>query len=321
MQTKLWIEASSHNWKTASIPTVQHLEPFFPTRMTQACKKMPQITCHAHLILHLANIPLLSKPEQLVELYVRATRGSAKIQRERVRRAAQVSHRCCDMRSQTFSVSEDNPAGSTDRFSKFVTRPRHRQDILQTKVKRTWGAFPAHLLEWCNEASTCAIDVDTNLPTHFRIEQFNFLVNFPDGIIHSVVMITHDTNYSDGLLITERHKIMSVDSHLIINKIGFDDLGFNVKEPEELLPSSLENRADHEVWANTKNLLIGEPMLLLVPLSPAEFQGKTSKKAPFSRAHCTSARVVPSFRRYWSIPHTCNHVDDTVMKFNGCRID
>mmetsp|Transcript_23679 Transcript_23679/g.36271 ORF Transcript_23679/g.36271 Transcript_23679/m.36271 type:complete len:215 (-) Transcript_23679:363-1007(-) len=115
---------------------------------------------------------------------------------------------------------------------------------------------------------------------------------------------------------------MSVDSHLIANKVGLDNLGFNVKEPKELLPRCLINGADHEVRANTKNLLIRKTMLLFVPFSPAKLQGKTSKKASFSRAHCTSSSVVlSSVSRFWCMPHSGNHIDNLIVKLNRCRID
>mmetsp|Transcript_7385 Transcript_7385/g.11245 ORF Transcript_7385/g.11245 Transcript_7385/m.11245 type:complete len:237 (-) Transcript_7385:285-995(-) len=115
---------------------------------------------------------------------------------------------------------------------------------------------------------------------------------------------------------------MSVDSHLIANKVGLDNLGFNVEEPKELLPRCLINGADHEVGTNTKNLLIRKSMLLFVPRSPAKLQGKTSKKASFSRAHCTSSSVVlSSVSRFWSIPHSGNHIDNLIVKLNRCRID
>ena len=60
-----------------------------------------------------------------------------------------------------------------------------------------------------------------------------------------LTVVTKNTYNGNGLLVAHSNQVMSVSGHLVANKVGLNNLRFNIKEPEKLLPGSLVNRADN----------------------------------------------------------------------------
>ena len=61
VQYKLWVETSSNNWEAANVTAIQHLEARFTARMLQAHKELPEISCHAHLVINLRGVSFISQ--------------------------------------------------------------------------------------------------------------------------------------------------------------------------------------------------------------------------------------------------------------------
>jgi hypothetical protein len=113
-----------------------------------------------------------------------------------------------------------------------------------------------------------------NLPTLLSIENFKLVIDVPDGIISTIIVVsqyaslqykcTKNSNANEMYVpigcATERHQeyshdcdclfihlsneFMGIDNHLVIDEIGLDNLGLDVKVTKQLFPCSLLAQTD-----------------------------------------------------------------------------
>ena len=193
----LWIEASCYDRKAAVVAAIQNLKTRHSIRMLEILEKNTNTGRNLHLVRHLRAITFSPKTKQLVELHIRSRGGSREVERYGITLAPEVRYRHSNMLCQITALSKDDPSSATDTFTKLVTTCRNRQYILETKVK----GRRAGRLEWSNEASTCCVDMNANLPAFLNVEPLDFVVNIPDRIVYTIVVIAEDGHDTNRLLV------------------------------------------------------------------------------------------------------------------------
>mmetsp|Transcript_18402 Transcript_18402/g.31284 ORF Transcript_18402/g.31284 Transcript_18402/m.31284 type:complete len:226 (+) Transcript_18402:804-1481(+) len=181
--------------------------------------------------------------------------------------------------------------------------------MFQPKVPRR-QAF----LEGCDEAAGCRVHVDTDLQPFLRVEFFQDSIDLPNRIILAPVVVAHDADYSDGLLINEILDLGRVQGKGLVT--GLHKSWLDVHVLEQLLPGCLKHRRNHQVGINASDFVFALVELLGIPLPPSKLQGQARQQTRLGGAHGAGARIAAVLLEVvglGAVPGFGDHVEGVVM--------
>mmetsp|Transcript_90748 Transcript_90748/g.282705 ORF Transcript_90748/g.282705 Transcript_90748/m.282705 type:complete len:406 (+) Transcript_90748:103-1320(+) len=223
---------------------------------------------HAHLVRDLVGVAAAAEPQQLVELHVHALRGAGEVQRVGVRAASEVGDVDGHAVGEPLPLAPDDPAGATAGVPELVAARGNGEDVAEAEVP---GREP--LLERGHEPPGRCVDVDTHAEALLAVQLREGLVDIPDGVVLSAVVVAHDADHADRLLVNHVLQLSGVDREC--PPARRDEARLNVHVLEELLPGRLKHRGDDKVRVHAPDLVLVQAVLLPIPLAPAELHRET----------------------------------------------
>mmetsp|Transcript_12862 Transcript_12862/g.29173 ORF Transcript_12862/g.29173 Transcript_12862/m.29173 type:complete len:443 (-) Transcript_12862:31-1359(-) len=275
-----------------------------------------EVRGHGHLVGHLVRVAAAAQAQELVELHVDALSGAGEVEGVGVRAAAQVGHVDGHAVGQALALAPDDPAGATAGVAKLVAARGDREYTWEAEVP---GGQVR--LEGGDEAAGGPIDVDAHLKPSFGVDLRQDLVDVPHGVVLAAVVVAHDADHADGLLIDNGLDRAGIKSEGL--PAWSHEAGLDVHVLEELLPRRLEHGGDHQVWVHASDLVLVHAVLLHVPLAPAELERQAGQQAGLRGANSAGTGVAPvlvEVRGLRAVPELRDHVEGVVVHLEGLRV-
>jgi len=232
-QVQRWIETGTHDRKTVFVASINHHKAWHTRRVFHRLEFVPDVSCDCHLVVRQALVTRSPQTNQLVQLDQRSRRRSGEIERHGVTLATKVADADGNVLGEFLSLAKDNPPSATNTLTKLVARCRDGQNVGETKVPG--GQV---VLERSDEATRRAVHMDSDLPAVRLVKLCHGSIKVPDRIVLAVVMVSHDTHYRHGLLITHSRDIFGVHGEIL--DAGLHELGLDVEVFEELKNKVIE---------------------------------------------------------------------------------
>ena len=135
-------------------------------------------------------------------------------------------------------------------------------------------------------------------------------------------MVAHDADHAHGLVVDGLADAFGIDLEGVAGRR--DEAGLDVEVLEELLPRRLVAGGDDDVGADGADLVVAQPVELLVPGAPAELEGEPGEQAGLRGADGAGAgidAVLVEVVGLGAVPEGRDHVHHRVVDRVGLGID
>mmetsp|Transcript_5387 Transcript_5387/g.11071 ORF Transcript_5387/g.11071 Transcript_5387/m.11071 type:complete len:353 (+) Transcript_5387:22-1080(+) len=206
------VETGRKDGQAGFLVAIANFKERFPVHL-EVAHLIAKAIGHVQLALDFGSIPLLAQSQKLVRLHVRPRGRSGKVERHAIRHAAQIRDAHRNVLGQIVTVTKDEPPGTAHGFAKFVSARRHAQDVGQAKIKG------GHVfLKGCDKAPRRTVHVNAHLPPLFGIDFGHDLVQIPNGIVRTIVMIAQNAHHGNGLVVNLLAHLFGIDAHLVLQR-------------------------------------------------------------------------------------------------------
>mmetsp|Transcript_9186 Transcript_9186/g.16881 ORF Transcript_9186/g.16881 Transcript_9186/m.16881 type:complete len:251 (-) Transcript_9186:55-807(-) len=164
--------------------------------------------------------------------------------------------------------------------------------------------------------------MDSDLQTLLFIQRCENLAHFPNRVVLAPVVVAHNADNADGLLINIIPKRARIEDKCLV--AGLDKTWLDVHVLEQFFPSRLEHGRNHKVGVHATDLVSVHAVLLCIPLAPPELQRKPGQQTGLGRAHCPStgvAAVLLEIIGHGAMPELCDHVQGVIVHPEGFWIN
>mmetsp|Transcript_22580 Transcript_22580/g.46826 ORF Transcript_22580/g.46826 Transcript_22580/m.46826 type:complete len:282 (-) Transcript_22580:4-849(-) len=190
---------------------------------------------------------------------------------------------------------------------------RDGENVRQAEVPRRQP-----LLEGGDEAAGGPIHVDSHLPALRTVQFLQDLVHLPDRIILATVVVAHDADHSDCLLVDHVLELGGVEGEGLPARGHEARLDIHIFE--KLLPCRLEHGRDDKVGIDAPDFILVHLELLCVPLTPAELHREAREQTGLCGSHGAGAGVAAVLVKVTglrAVPELRNHVQRVVVHLEG----